>query len=396
MDCDDGPGRRARGARGTVGGRFLTRRRYLGSLGVATSLGLAGCTTLTGGGTTTEKPTLADFRGSGPLVEDRPRPGGTPMADLPALSGELTVYLGGGEGGEYTELIELFERAYPDFDAHVRTDASSSLANTIIEETTGGGSPADVFFSVDAGSLGAVADAGATTPLPQNVLEPVSSTFESPDGDWVGVAGRARTIPYNTDTLSASDVPEHVRDVPSAPFADSMGWAPTYGAFQSFVTAMRLLDGPERTKQWLTAMNDQGVESYPNEFLVSNAVADGEIAAGFANHYYALRVKSSRPDAPIELAFTKNDAGALVNVAGAALVAGGQKQTLAANFVRHLLSAEAQEFFATVTFGYPVIAGVAPVGGLPTIDDLDPPALDLTALGDLQPTLDLMREVGVL
>jgi iron(III) transport system substrate-binding protein len=43
-----------------------------------------------------------------------------------------------------------------------------------------------------------------------------------------------------------------------------------------------------------------------------------------------------------------------------------------------------------------MIPGVPPVGGLPRIDELNPPNIDLTALGDLEGTIRLMREVGVL
>jgi iron(III) transport system substrate-binding protein len=36
------------------------------------------------------------------------------------------------------------------------------------------------------------------------------------------------------------------------------------------------------------------------------------------------------------------------------------------------------------------------VGGLPTVDELNPPDINLANLADLEPTLDLMREAGVL
>ena len=319
------------------------------------------------------------------------------MDDMPDLAGDLTIYLGGGEGGEYRTLIDLVRRKYPDFDAKVRTDSSASLANTIIGEAKNGQSRADVFLSVDAGSLGAVAGAGATSALPETVLDMVPATFRDDADQWVGLAGRARAIPYDSDRLSKSDLPTHIDAFTDASgLTGALGWAPSYGAFQSFVTAMRLLEGEAKTKAWLRGMLDQNVSEYRDEFFVANAVADGELAAGFANHYYALRVRSSRPNAPIELAFTQNDAGALVNVSGAEVIDTTASPDLAANFVHHLLSAEAQEFFATVTFGYPMVEGVAPVAGLPTIEELNPPSLDLTKLADVQPTLDLMREVGVL
>jgi iron(III) transport system substrate-binding protein len=175
-----------------------------------------------------------------------------------------------------------------------------------------------------------------------------------------------------------------------------MGWAPTYSAFQSFITAMRLNRGDEETRAWLESMLDHGITEYGNEFAVSNNCAEGELAAGFANHYYSLRVRAARPDAPLELAFTEGDAGALVNVSGLSILDGTENSELAGNFVRHVLSAEAQEFFATRTFAYPMISGVQPVGGLPRIDDLNPPDIDLTELSDLSGTVDLMRDAGVL
>jgi len=108
------------------------------------------------------------------------------------------------------------------------------------------------------------------------------------------------------------------------------------------------------------------------------------------------RLADGVADAPLGLAFTKNDAGALVNVSGAAIVQGSDDRELAETFVRHLLSAEAQEFFATRTFAYPTVPEVAPVGGLPSIAELDPPDIDLANLSDTQPTIDLLRETGVL
>ncbi|MDY6765063.1 MAG: iron ABC transporter substrate-binding protein, partial [Halobacteria archaeon] len=36
-----------------------------------------------------------------------------------------------------------------------------------------------------------------------------------------------------------------------------------------------------------------------------------------------------------------------------------------------------------------------PVGDIPTIDQLNPPDIDFTKLSNIQPTLELMREVGI-
>jgi iron(III) transport system substrate-binding protein len=360
---------------------------------------LAGCFGLFGGDDDSDGSNLdvniADFRGSGPLVSSRGDPGGTSIAEMPDLEGELNFYLGGGEGGLYLDLIELFSNIYSDFSFNHTLDSSSQLSNRITEEVDAGASQADVFIAVDAGSLGNVAEAGAAASLSSSVTDAVPSQFRT--GEWVGIAGRARAVPYNTNELSESDVPDTVQDFPEvSAFQNNMGWAPTYGAFQSFITAMRLLRGESETRQWLNDMQAAGIEQYPNEFRISNQVANGEIVSGFANHYYALRVQSQRQNAPLNLAFTSGDAAALINVSGAQIISGTQQQDLAENFIRHLLSSEAQEFFATRTFAYPTVSGVDPVGDLPSIDELNPPDIDLSELSNTGPTLDLLDETGVL
>ncbi|MEF8785431.1 MAG: extracellular solute-binding protein [Haloarculaceae archaeon] len=377
-----------------------TRRKVLAATGVAGAGSLAGCFGLFGGDDDDSNGSnldvnIADFRGSGPLVSSRGDPGGTSITEMPDLEGELNFYLGGGEGGLYLDLIELFSNIYSDFSFNHTLDSSSQLSNRITEEVDAGASQADVFIAVDAGSLGNVAEAGAAASLPSSVTDAVPSQFRT--DEWVGIAGRARAVPYNTNELSESDVPDTVQDFPEvSAFQNNMGWAPTYGAFQSFITAMRLLRGESETRQWLNDMQAAGIEQYPNEFRISNQVANGEIVSGFANHYYALRVQSQRQNAPLDLAFTSGDAAALINVSGAQIISGTQQQDLAENFIRHLLSSEAQEFFATRTFAYPTVSGIDPVGGLPSIDELNPPDIDLSELSDTGPTLDLLDETGVL
>jgi len=388
-----------------------SRRRFLAAGGVAATGALAGCTGLFGGGddgdygppdydaadAAMEAMAISEFQGSGAILEGRPAPGGRSMEDLPNLSGELAIYLGGGEGGLYRDLFDVLEAVYPDFSYTAQPKPSSELAAQIAEEAQTGQLQADVFISIGAGSLGAVVEEGATRPLTAETVEPVPGAFVEPDNNWVGIAGRARAIPYNTDQLDESDLPDSVMDIPDAdPLQNAMGWAPTYGAFQDFVTAMRLLEGEDATLQWLEDMQAAGIQSYDNEFLISDAVSTGELDAGFANHYYAMRVLNGSPDRPLDLHFTRGDAGSLVNVSGAALLDRDENAGLADVFVRHLLSAEAQEFFATRTYAYPMLPGVQPVGDLPTIDELETPDIDLTELSNTGPTTDLLTEAGVL
>ena len=372
-------------------GRTTKRRRFLATAGALGAAGLAGCSdSLDGNGDGNGNVSDSPVGQIGSGREGRDAPGGTPMSEMPELSGELTVYSGRGEF-LVGDLISYIDDLYGDLELTVRYAGSTDLVNQIVNE--GGGSPADVFYSVNAGALGALAAEGRTGPLEESILEMVREEFHT--DTWIGTSGRARTIPYNTDAFAAEDVPTDIMDYPEA-FDGDLGWAPSYGSCQAFVTAMRLIEGEEATREWLEAVIDAEITEYPDEFAACQAIADGEIDAAFTNHYYIQRVIDGNPGASIGTAFTSGDAGAMFNVAGAAVVDTTDDESLANGFVRHLLSSEAQDYFATSTFEYPLIPDVEPVGDLPSIDELDVPDIDLTELSDLEPTVDLMRDVGAL
>jgi iron(III) transport system substrate-binding protein len=130
---------------------------------------------------------VGDWRGSGTQIQSRPNQyaNGTSVLELPDLRGELTVYLGGGEGGLYQNLMKRIQGLYENFSVNIRLADSSQLANTIIEESSASSSPADIFWAIDAGSIGVVASEGATQPLPDRVTAEVPDTY-APTDNWVG------------------------------------------------------------------------------------------------------------------------------------------------------------------------------------------------------------------
>ncbi len=363
----------------------VDRRRFLATAGALGVAGIAGCA----GDDETTDGAESSIGQIGSGREGRGLPGGTPIDEMPDLAGELTVYSGRGEF-LVGELIEYIDDQYDDLDLTIRYGGSTDLVNQIANE--GEGSPADVFYSVNAGALGALAEEGRTQSLPAEITDLVRSEFRTEQ--WVGTSGRARSVPYDSSEYDESDVPDDVMAFPDE-FDGDLGWAPSYGSCQAFVTAMRLTEGESATRDWLESVVESGIASYSDELRVCQEIADGNIDAAFTNHYYIQRVLDGNPDATIDTAFTQGDAGAMFNVAGAAVVDTAADATLAENFVRHLLSAEAQDYFARSTFEYPLIPDVEPIGDLPTIDELDVPDIDLTELSDLEPTIDLMREAGI-
>jgi iron(III) transport system substrate-binding protein len=308
--------------------------------------------------------------------------------------GKLTVY-SGREEEIVAPLLEQFEEE-TGIDVETRYGDSAELAATIAEE--GSNSPAEVFFAQDPGSLGAVAGEGLLAELPDETLERVPERFRDDDGRWVGTSGRVRVIAYNTDELSEDEVPDSVFDLTDPEWKGRVGVAPTNASFQAFVTAMRLSEGEERTREWLEAMKANDVKSYERNLEIVQAVANGEIDLGLTNHYYLYLVKEETPDAPVANHFLAGaDPGALVSIAGAGVVDADGDRDEAEQFVDFLLSDAGQRFYTEEAeeAEYPLVAGIEPREGLPPLDSLGGPEIDLSQLGsELESTLELLSETG--
>jgi iron(III) transport system substrate-binding protein len=306
----------------------------------------------------------------------------------------LTVY-SGREEELVAPLFEMFTEE-TGIDVEVRYGDSAELAATIAEE--GGNSPADVFFAQDPGSLGSVE--AELAELPQETLERVEPGFRDAEGRWTGTSGRSRVFAYNTDALAEDEVPDSVFDLTDSKWKNRIGIAPTNASFQAFVTAMRLSAGEDAARQWLLDLRENEPKEYESNTPIVEAVAADEIDLGLVNHYYLYLVKEEQPDAPIANHFLEaGDPGALVSVAGAGVLSSTDQQDDAERFVEFLLSEAGQRFYvdAAEEAEYPLIEGIEPKEGLPALDELRGPDVDVSSFGaEHEATVELLRETGYL
>lgn len=279
-------------------------------------------------------------------------------------------------------------------DVQVRYGDSAELAAQLLEE--GDRTRADLFFSQDAGALGALSKQGLLAPVPAALLNRVPQRYRGAEGTWVGVSGRSRVIVYDPRTVTAP--PKSVFELTGPEWKGKVGWAPTNASFQAFVTAMRVVSGEDRTRRWLTDMKANGTQTYPNNVDILNAVDAGTLRLGLINHYYWYeKVAEKGPNGvPSKLAFLPGgDPGALVNVAGVGALKAARHPQAAQKAMDFLLGPEAQKYFAQKTKEYPLIAGVQPEAGLPGLDTLNGPEIDLGRLDSLEQTLKLLQDVGL-
>ena len=304
----------------------------------------------------------------------------------------LTVYSGRSES-LVGPVIESFTEA-TGIEVEVKYADTAELAAILLEE--GDRSPADIYFAQDAGALGAVADAGLLAPLPDDLLDLVPAVFSDVDGQWAGVSGRARTAAYTT--TEDLELPDSILGFTDPMWSGRIGWAPANGSFQAFVTALRVIEGEDAARAWLEGILANDPVAYPKNTAAVEGVAAGEVDVAFVNHYYLLQlIAENGEDYPVaQQFFGGGDPGALVNVAGVGQVSSTNQPQAASAFIEYLLSDEAQTYFSESTFEYPLVEGIAADPRLPAIDTIEAPEVDLSALADLQGTVELLREVGAI
>ncbi len=330
---------------------------------------------------------LSACAGQPALIQDEPAGAATQAASLTIYSGRNENLVG--------PLLEQFT-AQTGSEVKARYGATAEMAATILEE--GKNSPADVFFGQDAGALGALARAGRLDALPDALLQQVDAHFRDGDGRWVGASGRARVLVYNSELVQPQELPQDIWGLTEPSWRGKVGWAPSNGSFQAFVTALRVLEGDEAARRWLEAMIANDVKVYAGNSAIVEAVARGEITAGLVNHYYLYQHLAQKDaNAPLANYYFPGGAGALVNVAGAGIVDTSRNKAAAERFIAFLLSQQAQQYFASQTDEYPLAGqNIQLTAGLRPLSEIATPAIDLGNLDDLQGTLQLLQAVGAL
>jgi len=310
-----------------------------------------------------------------------------------AQAQDLTVYSGRGEA-LVGPIIAQFERE-SGVKVNVRYGGTSELAALLTEEAAQ--SPADVFWAQDGGALGAITSLFAD--LPAEVNEGVSVEFRNVNNKWAPTSGRSRTLVYSTERVTEADLPAAITDLTDEKYKGRVAWAPTNGSFQAFVTAFRVAHGDDAAKAWLEGMIANDAKAYRNNGTQIEAIANGEVDFGLVNNYYLGRYLARDAKYPVaQTHFGAGDIGNLLNVAGAGIVAASDNQETARKFIDYLLSPTAQQYITTQGNEYPVIPGLIPNPTLEPFEELQElsPKVDIDQISDLEGTLELLRQVGLL
>jgi iron(III) transport system substrate-binding protein len=254
----------------------------------------------------------------------------------------------------------------------------------------GPNSPADLFFTTDAGNLHAAKEMGLFQPVSSLVIkDSVPAKFRDPEGMWIGLGLRARPIFYVPGKLDPAQIKTY-EDLADPRWKGQVLVRSSNHVYnQSLLASIIAHDGPQRAEAWAKgvaanlARKPQGGDRDQLK-----AAASGEGAVAIVNTYYyaGMRASSNAADKAVaeklKVIWPNQDGrGVHVNVSGAAMTAAAKNKAEAVKLLEYLVGDEAQRIYAEVGYEYPVKPGVAWSPVLRSLGEFKMDDLNLAELG---------------
>lgn len=328
-----------------------------------------------------------------PLALSACASGGDEEAYAPE-AGTLQIY-----SAQHINVTEAVAEAFTEetgIPTQVRDGQDSSMGHMIVQE--GDASPADVFLTENSPAMTVVEREGLLAPVEPATLAQVRDEMVPSAGLWSPIAARSTVLIYNTDLVSEDELPASMMDLADPEWAGKWGGAPGGADFQAIVAGMLAERGEDETRAWLEALADNA-EIYNNNIATMKAVNAGEVPVGIMYHYYWYRDQAGDKEGSANTAlhyFGGGDPGAFLSLSAGGVLASSDMPEEAQQFLAYVTSPEGQQVLVdSGSMEYPVGKDVAADPVLPTLDELQPPAVDASALNSEQ-VIDLMTDAGIL
>lgn len=271
------------------------------------------------------------------------------------------------------------------------TASADKLLTRMINE--GRNTPADILITVDAGRLYRAVEADIFQPIESEKIEAiVPAHLRDPDNYWIALSKRARVIFYAPDRVDPDALSsyENLADPQWKKRICIRGSGNIYN--QSLVASMISANGKQATQEWAQALVDNMARPpMGGDRDQIRAAAAGQCDIAVANtYYYAKMLENKKDQAQYQAAkkmaiFWPNQAGrgAHVNISGAGISKYSRNRENAIKLLEFLLSPEAQDWYASVNYEYPVNPEVKPSGLLASWGAFKTDTLNLSKLGEL-------------
>ena len=236
----------------------------------------------------------------------------------------------------------------------------------------GKNSPADIFFTVDAGNLWKVQKEGLFQSIQsEKVLTEVPENLRGPNDEWTAIAKRARVIFYNPENISDELVENfNYEDLADQKWNKKIVIRSSNNMYnQSLVASLIENIGEKATEKWAKKLvGNFARKPQGNDRSQIIAVANGEADLAIANSYYiGIMLSGSAGQEQLEAAkkvkmiFPNQDnRGAHINISGAGILKNAPNKDNANSFIEFLISKRVQKYMIDKSYEYSVLNDVAP------------------------------------
>jgi iron(III) transport system substrate-binding protein len=319
---------------------------------------------------------------------------GSLVAGCGDSSNSITLY-----SGQHPQLTRAIANAFErqtGIHVRVRSNDGIVLADELLQE--GASSRADVYLTENAPELTMLTEHRMLAGLPASIIDQVPGRYDSPTGNWVGVALRVSALAYDPSRVSAAQLPASILALADPRWRGRVAIAPTDSDFVPLVGAVIARYGATRARSWLAGLKDNAALYQDIESVVA-AVDRGQASVGVINQYYWYRLRREQGAADTHSRlyyFPGGDIGAIENVSGAGMLASSHRKPAAEKFLAFLVSPTAQRIIAAGDdYEYPVRPGVPPNPALTPLSAVKPAEFSAVSLGNDLQAASLLRESGL-
>ena len=226
----------------------------------------------------------------------------------------------------------------------------------------------------------------------------VPEDLRDPDGEWYGLAMRARTIVYDPEAVDPDDF--DAEDT-YAGLGDPQ-WRgricmrdETSSYTQSLVASLIDLHGRERAQEIVESWVANDVEIMSNDIELLEAIDAGGCEVGITNHYYLARLLAEDPDLGVEPFWaSQRGEGTHVNISGAGVVEGSDAAADAQKLIEWLAT-DGQSDFVDGNHEFPVNPDVEPEELIAEWGTFERMPVDAAAYGSLNAdAVEVLDEAG--
>ncbi|MFY0675999.1 MAG: extracellular solute-binding protein [Neptuniibacter sp.] len=230
-------------------------------------------------------------------------------------------------------------------------------------EIEGKGNKADIILGSGASYFWTGSEKGLFAIVPSRTLERnVPEHLKSPKNDWFSFSKRARTIIYNTEKVSESDLIGYA-DLADKKWQGRLCLRTSSADYSLSLIAMLIEShGVENMQATVDGwVNNLAVPPMQDDMQIVEAITEGSCDIGIINSYYYARLKREQPETNLKLFWAdQNGSGVHMNVTAAAVTANSSNKLQAIDFLEWLTTKQPQVRYANLSMEYPVNPKVYP------------------------------------